>query len=97
MLTFEKVLEVFKDFLAEGIYEIVTTSHGLTVLEWDDCCKDWTSVKLCRTPQELADVLLFGYTGNLKYKATLARRELTEGDLAQVNAQRKMILEKLQP
>jgi len=34
MLTFEKVLEVFKDYLAaDGMYEVVMTSHGYTVLE----------------------------------------------------------------
>ena len=35
MLTFEKVLEIFRSFLAEGVYEIVMTSHGHTILEWD--------------------------------------------------------------
>ena len=36
MLTFEKVIEVFKDYLTEDTrYEIVMTSHGYTVLEWD--------------------------------------------------------------
>ncbi len=34
MLTFEKVMEIFKDSLAEDTrYEIVMTSHGYTVLE----------------------------------------------------------------
>ena len=33
MLTFEKVMAVFKDYLAEDTrYEIVMTSHGYTVL-----------------------------------------------------------------
>ena len=36
MLTFEKLPTVFKDYLAEDTrYEIVMTSHGYTVLEWD--------------------------------------------------------------
>ena len=35
MLTFEKVLDVFQPLLAEGVYEIVSTSHGYTILEWD--------------------------------------------------------------
>ena len=34
VLTFEKVLEVFKDYLAsDDMYEIVMTSHGYTMLE----------------------------------------------------------------
>ena len=36
MLTFEKVMEVFKDYLTEDTrYEVVMTSRGYTVLEWD--------------------------------------------------------------
>ena len=53
MLTFEKVLDVFKDYLADdGMYEIVMTSHGYTVMEWDGCLGDWTDSKLCKTPQD---------------------------------------------
>ena len=41
MLTFEKVMAVFKDYLAEDArYEIVMTSHGYTVLEWDSIAKE---------------------------------------------------------
>lgn len=97
MLTFEKVMEVFRDYLnTEDMYEIVMTSHGYTVLEWDSRLGDWTGAKRCTTPQDMADILLYGYTGKLEYQATLARRELTEDDLAQVEAQRKIMLEKLQ-
>lgn len=97
MLTFEKVLDVFKDYLAtDGMYEIVMTSHGYTMLEWDSCLGDWTGARRCTTPQSMADMLLYGYTGKLEYQATLARRELTEDDLAQVEAQWKIMLEKLQ-
>lgn len=97
MLTFEKVLKVFGDYLnADDMYEIVLTSHGYTVLEWDSCLGDWIGAKRCTTPQNMADMLLYGYTGKLEYQATLARRELTEDDLAQVEAQRKILLEKLQ-
>ena len=59
MLTFEKILSVFEQFLSEnGIYEIVQTSHGYTVLEWDSCAKEWINVKLCATPEEMAETLL---------------------------------------
>ncbi len=97
MLTFEKVLEVFKDYLAtDGMYEIVMTSHGYTVLEWDAQLGDWTGAKRCATPQDMMDALLYSYTGYLEYQATLARRELTEDDLAQVEVQRQIMLKKLQ-
>lgn len=97
MLTFGKVIEVFRDYLSEdNMYEIVSTSHGYTVLEWDSQCEEWTGAKLCKKPQDMADVLLYGYTGFLEYRATLGRRELTEKDRAQVEIQRSAILKKLQ-
>ena len=97
MLTFEKVLEVFKDYLAsDDMYEIVITSHGYTMLEWDCRMGDWVSLKLCKTPQDMADTLLCGYEGYLEYQATLGRRELTENDLAQIETQRQVMLAKLQ-
>ena len=97
MLTFEKVLEVFMDYLAsDDVYEIVMTSHGYTMLEWDCRMGDWVSLKLCKTPQDMADTLLCGYEGYLEYQATLGRRELTENDLTQIEAQRQVMLAKLQ-
>ena len=97
MLTFEKVLEVFKDYLAsDDMYEIVMTSHGYTMLEWDCQMGDWVSLKLCKTPQDMADILLCGYEGYLEYQATLGQRELTENDLAQIETQRQIMLAKLQ-
>lgn len=96
MLTFQKVLNVFQPFLSEGIYEIVSTSHGYTILEWDACCQEWISVKLCTTPNDMAETLLEHFTNYMEYKATLGRRELTEDDLAKVGEQRQIMLEKLQ-
>ena len=95
MLTFEKVLDVFQSFFAEEVYEIVLTSRGYTILEWDSCCQEWISVKLCSTPDDMAETLLEHLSNYLEYKATLGRRELTEDDLAQVAAQRKIIEKEL--
>ncbi len=96
MLTFEKVLDVFQPFLSEREYEIVSTTHGYTILEWDSCGQEWISVKRCVTPDDMAEILLEHLTNYLEYKATLGRRELTEDDLAQVAVQRKMVQDKLQ-
>lgn len=96
MLTFEKVLNVFEQFLLEnGIYEVVQTSQGYTILEWDACGKEWISATLCAMPEEMAETLLDDLTGYLEYKATLGRRELTYDDMAQVNTQRQAYLDKL--
>ena len=90
MLTFEKVFSVFDPFLKEnGIYEVVPTSHGHTILEWESRSQEWISVKLCATPEEMAEILLDDLTGYLEYKATLGRRDLTYEDMAQVSAQRQ--------
>ncbi len=54
------------------------------------------SVKLCTTPDDMAETLLEHLTNYLEYKATLGRRELTEDDLAQVEKQRQIMIKKLQ-
>ena len=96
MLTFEKVLEVFNDYLEDDeMYEVVFTSHGYTLLEWDRQCGDWTGVKLCPTPEALVNALMYGYTGLLEYQATLGHRELNDGDRAQVESARQTMLAKL--
>lgn len=96
MLSYEKIFDVFKQFLEEnGIYEVVQTSQGYTVLEWDARGKEWISATLCATPEEMAETLLDDLTGYLEYKATLGRRDLTCDDMAQVSAQRQIYLDKL--
>lgn len=88
MLTFEKVLSCFKDYLAEDtMYEVLSTSRGYTVMEWDEGAKDWDSAKICHTPEELKDVLLNAYSGYLAYKITLGRRSLTDDERQRIDAQ----------
>lgn len=97
MLTFEKVLEVFKDYLAEDTrYEIVMTSHGYTVLEWDSRANTWAGEELCATPEIMRDVLLDSFTGYLEYKAILANGDISEADRTRIAAQRQELFEKLQ-
>lgn len=97
MLTFEKVMEVFQDYLAEDTrYEIVMTSHGYTVLEWDSSANTWASEELCATPEIMRDVLLDCFTGYLEYKATVANGDVSETEQAGIAMQRQALLEKLQ-
>ena len=97
MLTFEKVMEVFKDYLTEDTrYEIVKTSHGYTVLEWDSRANTWAGEELCATPEIMRDVLLDCFTGYLEYKAITASGEITKAEQEQITAQRQALLEKLQ-
>ena len=96
MLTFEKVLDVFKDYLAEDTrYEIVMTSHGYTVLEWDSTAKTWMSAELCATPEIMRDILLDDFTGYLEYKAIIENGEITETEQAKITEQGQTLLEKL--
>ena len=97
MLTFEKVMAVFKDYLSEDTrYEIVITSRGYTVLEWDSIANTWAGEELCATPEIMSDVLLNDFTGYLEYKAIIESGEITETEQARITEQRQTLLEKLQ-
>ena len=97
MLTFEKVMVVFKDYLAEDTrYEIVMTSRGYTVLEWDSKANTWAGEELCATPEIMGDVLLDCFTGYLEYKAITANGEITKAEQERITAQRQGLLKKLQ-
>lgn len=97
MLTFEKVMEVFKDYLAEDTrYEIVMTSRGYTVLEWDSRGNTWAGEELCATPEIMRDVLLDDFTGYLEYKAIIVNGEISEAEQMRIAEQRQILLEKLQ-
>lgn len=97
MLTFEKVMEVFKDYLDEDTrYEIVMTSHGYTVLEWDSRANIWAGEELCATPEIMRDALLDCFTGYLEYKAITASGEITKAEQERITTQRQALLEKLQ-
>lgn len=96
MLTFEKVMEVFKDYLTEDTrYEIVMTSHGYTVLEWDSSANAWVGEELCATPEIMRDVLLDDFTGYMEYKAIIASGEVSEIERAKILAQRQKFIDQL--
>ena len=96
MLTFEKVMEVFKDYLTEDTrYEIVMTSRGYTVLEWDSRANTWAGEELCATPEIMRDVLLDCFAGYLEYQTITAIGEVTEIDQERITAKRQELLNKL--
>ena len=80
MLTFEKVLEVFGDYLAEDkSYEVFCTSRGYIVVNWENCENDWVTVQLCRTPEYLRDILRFSYVEYRSFCLTDGyKRDLTD-------------------
>jgi len=80
MLTYKKVLEVFKDYLAEDeSCEVLTTSQGYLVVDWNSRKSDseWVTSRLCQTPEHLRDVLRSRYEEYQGYKLTEGyKREL---------------------
>lgn len=87
MMIFEKVLEVFKDYLAEDTNcEVVLTKHGYTVMQWDEKSMDWYGVEYCDTPKDLRDKLLSSYRMSEAQKITKTRRELTKVEAETIQA-----------
>ena len=82
MLTFEKVFEVFREYLdADDEFEIVKTRRGYTVLHWDNMGCDWYGVHLCTTPEALRDAVLSAYGTYLEYEIIKGRGyDLTEAE-----------------
>lgn len=59
MMTFEKVLEVFNDYLnKDSVLEVVNTKRGYTVMIWDEKDEQWFGVEHCKAPELLRDALL---------------------------------------
>lgn len=95
MLTNEKVLEVFRDYLAQDpAYEVVTTSRGYTVMAWNGYRGEWYDVRLCATPEALRDALMDAYANYLRYGISPDARDLTEAEEQAVWAKLRMMLER---
>ena len=83
MLTYEKVLGVFADYIAsDDACEVIHTKHGYTVMQWDEQSKDWFGVEFCETPEKMWEELLSSFRMTEAQKLTKARRELTDEDNA---------------
>lgn len=80
MLSFEKVLEVFGDYLAQDkACEVLTTSRGVMVVDWESCNNNWVTSQLCPTPKKLLSVLRPSYEEYQGYLLTDGyKRDLTE-------------------
>lgn len=98
MLTFDKVLGAFREYLsADDSCEVLTTSRGQVVMDWDSGSSGWYSVRLCQTPEALRDVLLESFEEYQEYLATNGyKREITETDKHEVQKKCQAMLEKLQ-
>lgn len=93
MLTFEKIMQVFEDILRQDpLYEVVSTSHGYTLLGWDSFRNQWYSAELLETPEDMLDALLVNYSSNLELQFTRGERdEPTEQEKKVIKAQCKQL------
>lgn len=96
MLTFEKILQVFEDILRQDpLYEVVSTSHGYTLLGWDSYRNQWYSAELLETPEDMLDALLGIYSSNLELQFTGGERDdLTEQEEEEIETRCRRLREK---
>lgn len=96
MLSFEKILQVFEDILRQDpLYEVVSTSHGYTLLAWDSHRNQWYSAELLETPEVMLDTLLDVYASYLESKLTEDERDdLTAQEEEEIENRCEQIREK---
>lgn len=89
MLSFEKILQVFENILRQDpLYEVVSTSHGYTLLAWDAHRNQWYSAELLETPEIMLEALLGVYSSYLESVFMVdGRDDLTEQEKKEINAQ----------
>ena len=87
MLTFEKVLEIFEDYLAQDMeLEVYKSRYGYVCVSFNGSPPDppYCEGDVCRTPEELFDHLLVEYESFASIQLTKGRREENEADEEQV-------------
>lgn len=81
MKTFEKVLEMFRDYLACDLEEeVLPCRKGYLRVTWNGDSRYCVDGILSRTPDELFEVLLEDYRTYEEIQLTKGLREVTEGD-----------------
>ena len=87
MLTFEKVLTVFDDYLQQdSLYEVILTSHGYTLMAWEPRKNQWYTAEIMETPEILLDTLLCKYSEYLEEQLTDSERDLTAAEQGEIDA-----------
>lgn len=95
MLTYEKILDVFEDYLQKDpLYEIVSTSHGYTLLAWEPHRGEWYNARILKTPKAMLKALLETYASYLEDKITQNERDITAQEQEQIDSQCRQLREK---
>ena len=80
-LTFGKVLAAFEEYLSQDdCVEVIQTSRGYAVIEWDARLSSWTEIEHCPSPADLQQALLEAMASFLEYRYTGGDRELTDAE-----------------
>lgn len=81
MLTFENVLKIFQEYLLrDPEEEVLPCKRGYVRLTWDKDSRYCVDGILCRTPEELFDLLLQDYWDFELIRRTQGRREAAATD-----------------
>lgn len=95
MLTYKKVLDIFGEYLRQDpLYEIVSTSHGYTLLAWEPNREEWYSAQILKTPKGMLNALLETYASYLEDKITQNERDVTAQEQEQIDSQCRQLREK---
>ena len=79
MLTFENILELFQEYLlCDPEEEVLSCKRGYVRLTWNKDSRYCVDGILCRTPEELFDLLLTDYQDFELLRRTKGRREVTK-------------------
>lgn len=81
MKNFEKVLEIFRDYLNCDLEEeVLPCRNGYLRVTWNGDSRYCVDGLLCRTPEELFEVLLSDYQSYEEIQLTRGLREVTAED-----------------
>lgn len=93
--TFEKVLSIFGDYLAkDDCVEVVKTSRGYAVIEWDDRLGSWIEIEHCPSPTDLQNTLLSDMATFMEYSYTAGNRELSDAERISIMKLQDAIVQK---
>ena len=89
MLTFEKVLEIFGDYLAQDkSCEVLDTSRGYLTVDWESNKNNWITSRLCQTPEQLRDTLRSRWEEYQGYQLTDGyKRDVSEQEKQEIKHQ----------
>ncbi len=96
MLTYEKILEVFQEYLSEDkSCEVLHTSRGYLVVDWESEKNRWVTSRLCQTPEHLREVLRSRYEEYQGYCLTGGyKRELLPSEDADIKQMGEALAER---